>query len=230
MRLQPRNNKISIYNQSTKSATKIGPTSTAMNAFAQVWVNTPGPNSTSWGSSPSILVALPYLMPQKPKPTFLNPITFTFFSSSGTILNSDVTGPQSQRYFSITTDSTKGGFFIIQNFGGESIAMIEWRKHPVVEIFGTVSMRTSAEWLRLSPSKEYRLMASQGRYYRWTAHDRYIRVRGILTSQSNPQLFGRILQTQEGTAIELGIEALQLGLLKVLVVSTLLLLCGRNID
>ncbi|KAJ6613797.1 hypothetical protein B0H10DRAFT_1804756 [Mycena sp. CBHHK59/15] len=199
-----------------------------MNVFAQVWVSTPGPNSTSWGSSPSILGALPYLMPQKPKPTFLNPITFMFSSSSGMILNSDVTGPQSQRHFSIMTDSTKGGFSIIQNFGGESIAVIEWRKHPVVEIISTVSMRTSAEWLRLSHSKEYRLMASQGRYYRWTPHDRHFRLHN--ESQSNPQLFRRILQTQEGTAIELAIEALQLGLLKVLVVATLLLLCGRNID
>ncbi|KAJ7936167.1 hypothetical protein B0H13DRAFT_1589722, partial [Mycena leptocephala] len=48
----------------------------------------------------------------------------------------------------------KEGFPSFKNFGGESIAMIEWRKHPVVEIFGTVSMRTSAEWLRLSPSNE----------------------------------------------------------------------------
>ncbi|KAJ7875208.1 hypothetical protein B0H13DRAFT_1632765, partial [Mycena leptocephala] len=172
--------------------------------------------------------ALPYPMPHKPTPTFLNPITFTFSNPGGTILNSAVTGPQSQRYFSVTTDPTKGGFSIVQNFGGESIAVIEWRKHPVVEIFGTVSTRTSAQWLRLSHSKEFRLMAFQGYYYRWTPHDRYIRLHDA--SQFNPQLLGRILQSQEGTIIEVAVEALKLGLLKVLVVATLLLMCGRNID
>jgi hypothetical protein len=90
----------------------------------------------------------------EPTPTFLNPITFTVSSPRGTILNSAITGPQSQRYFSVTTDSTKGGFSIVQNFSGEIIAVIKLRKHPVVEIFGTVSTRTSAHWLKLSPSKE----------------------------------------------------------------------------
>ncbi|KAJ7894596.1 hypothetical protein B0H14DRAFT_2334299, partial [Mycena olivaceomarginata] len=165
---------------------------------------------------PSIFGALPYPMPHKPTPTFLNPITFTFSNPGGTILNSAVTGPQSQRYFSVTTDSTKGGFSIVQNFGGESIAVIEWRKHPVVEItFDEDQVRTIFIWKAEHNTgvHRFRLMAFQG-YYRWTPHDRYIRVRGILT----------------GTIIEVAVEALKLGLLKVLVVATLLLMCGRNID
>ncbi|KAJ7878360.1 hypothetical protein B0H14DRAFT_2501051 [Mycena olivaceomarginata] len=199
-----------------------------MNPFAQAWVNHPLPNSKSCGSSPSIFGALPYPMFHEPTPTFLNPITFTVSSPRGTILNSAITGPQSQRYFSVTTDSTKGGFSIVQNFSVEIIAVIEWRKHPVVEIFGTVSMRTSAHWLKLSPSKEFRLMAFQGCCYRWTPYDQYIRLQNA--SQSNPQLFARILQIQDRIMIEVAGEALKLGFFKVLVVATLLLMCGRNID
>jgi hypothetical protein len=93
-------------------------------------------------------------MPPNSASAAFNYIKFTLSSPQGTILNSVVTGPQSQKYYRITTDSTERGFSLVQDFGGEIIAVIEWRKHPTVEIFGTVSKRTSAQWLMLSPSKE----------------------------------------------------------------------------
>lgn len=49
-------------------------------------------------------------------------------------------------------------------------------------------------------------------------------------SHRDPQLLGRVFQGQKGTTIEVTVEALKLRFLKVLVVATLLLICGRNID
>lgn len=48
-------------------------------------------------------------------------------------------------------------------------------------------------------------------------------------SRRDPQLLGRVFQGQKGTTIEVTVEALKLRFLKVLVVATLLLICGRNI-
>lgn len=128
-----------------------------MNPFLQGWSNTSSSNANqnpSWGTSPSIFGVLPYpIPPTNTIPTIPNLTTFTFFSSNGSILNSVVTGPQSKRYFRVTTDSTTAGFSIVQNARRESIAMIEWRKHPVVEIVGILSKRNSAQWLALSPDK-----------------------------------------------------------------------------
>lgn len=139
-----------------KSAAEIGlaaKTSTTTNPFAQAWENTTSPNLV-----PSVFGALPYSMPPNSASAAFNYNTFTFSSPRGTILNSVVTGPRSQKYYRITTDSTERGFSIVQNFGGEIIAVIEWRKHPTVEIFGAVSKTTSARWLMLSPSKECALL------------------------------------------------------------------------
>ncbi|KAJ7457663.1 hypothetical protein B0H11DRAFT_1925092 [Mycena galericulata] len=202
-----------------------------MNPFLQGWLNpsaNPTNQNTPWGSIPSVFGVLPYPTPPAPTPTVPSLTTFTFSSPSGSILNSVVTGPQSQRFFRVTTDSTTAGFSVVQNTRRESIAMIEWRKHPVVEIIGTLSKRNSAQWLTLSPDKAYRLMTVQGRNFRWMPDDRYICLYSATTA--NPQFFGRISQNQEGTTIEVTTEALQLGLLEVFVVSTLLLMCGRNID
>ncbi|KAJ7750955.1 hypothetical protein DFH07DRAFT_542591 [Mycena maculata] len=199
-----------------------------MNPFLQGWSNTSG-SPTPWVASPSVFGVLPYptpaptLAPATPKLD-----TYTFSSSSGTVLNSVVTGPHSQRYFRVTTDSTTAGFSVVQNVRNESIAMIEWRKHPVVEIIGIVSKRNSAQWLTLSPDKASRLMNVRGRNFLWMPDDRCISL--YSASSSNPQFFGRVSQNQNGTTIEMTAEALQVGLLETFVVSTLLLMSGRNID
>jgi hypothetical protein len=123
-----------------------------MNPFSQGWSNGP-PNPTnnaSWGPSPSVYGALPYTAPPNSAP---NVIGFAFLPSNGTVLNSIINGPKSQTYFRVTTDSTTAGFSMVQNARNETIAMIEWRKHPVVEICGVVSKRNSSQWLALSPDK-----------------------------------------------------------------------------
>ncbi|KAJ7938683.1 hypothetical protein B0H13DRAFT_1587498, partial [Mycena leptocephala] len=174
---------------------------------------------------PSIFGALPYSMPPNSASAAFNYVRFTFSSPQGTIWNSVVTGPRSQKYYRITTDSTERGFSIVQNFGGEIIAVIEWRKHPTVEIFGTVSKRTTEH---NTCFHRFRLTIFQGYYCTWTPDDQYIRLHDA--SRRDPQLLGRVFQGQKDTTIEVAVEALKLRFLKVLVVATLLLICGRNID
>ncbi|KAF7365464.1 hypothetical protein MVEN_00419400 [Mycena venus] len=200
-----------------------------MNPFSQGWSNTTNNSrnagqSASYGQGPSVYGALPYPTPT-PTP---NVIGFTFVTSSGSVLNSIVNGPQSQTYFRVTTDTTSAGFSVVQNSRLETITIIEWRKHPVVEICGIVSKRSSSQFLALSPDKTHRLMNVRGRNYRWMPDAHYIGLYSV--SAVNPQFFGRISQTRDGTEFEVTAEALQLGLLEIFVVSAVLLMCGRNID
>ncbi|KAJ7933285.1 hypothetical protein B0H13DRAFT_1592466 [Mycena leptocephala] len=188
-----------------------------MNPFSQGWI--PIPNTAPTPSVFSVLPTLPYTGQPNTSP---NVIKFTFSPSNGTVLNSFINGPQLEFYFHVTTDSTTTGFSVVQNSTCESIAMIEWHNHPIVEIFGgIVSKRNSAQWLKLSRDKTHRLMSFGGRNYIWSPEEH--------ASPTSRQFFGRISQGQDGTAFEVTPEALQFGLLEIFVVASLLLMCGRNI-
>ncbi|KAF8208587.1 hypothetical protein K438DRAFT_1961186 [Mycena galopus ATCC 62051] len=201
-----------------------------MNPFSQGWSNTTNNrNATHSGASrgpgqASVYGALPYA----PTTSTPNVISFAFLTSTGTVLNSVVNGPQSQTYFRVTTDSTAAGFSMVENTRHETIAIIEWRRHPVVEISGVVSNRSTSQFLPLSPDRTHRLMNVRGRNFRWMPDAHHVGLYSM--SPVNPQFFGRISQTRGGTTFEISAEALQLGLLDIFVVSALLLMCGRNID
>ncbi|KAJ7668025.1 hypothetical protein B0H17DRAFT_950228 [Mycena rosella] len=200
-----------------------------MNPFAQGgWSNSYNSNAVNnnqWGTSPSVYGALPYSTPPTTTPQF---ITFTFSPLDGTILNSIVIGPHSRTYFRITTDSTSSGFSVVQNPKLESVTLVEWRNHPIVEVRDIVSKRSTSQWLALSSDKTYRVMSARGRNFRWTPSASYIELHS--TGVPNPQLFGRLSQGQSGAILELTTEAVQVGLLEVGVASALLLMSGRNID
>ncbi|KAJ7242879.1 hypothetical protein B0H12DRAFT_1023433 [Mycena haematopus] len=199
-----------------------------MNPFSQGWSNTTNNRNANQGASrgpgPSVYGALPYA----PRTSTPNVIGFSFSTSTGTLLNSVVNGPQSQTYFRVTTDSTAAGFSMVQNARHETIAIIEWRKHPVVEICGIVSNRNTSQFLTLSPDRTHRIMNVRGRNFRWMPDAHHVGLYSV--SPVNPQFFGKISQTGDGTTFEISAEALQLGLLEIFVVSALLLMCGRNID
>ncbi|KAJ7808877.1 hypothetical protein B0H14DRAFT_2868498 [Mycena olivaceomarginata] len=191
-----------------------------MNPFSQGWSNTTntrnagaGQSGSQWRQGPSVYGALPYPA-QNATP---NAIGFAFLPSNGgtSVLNS------SQTYFRVTTDSTAAGFSM-------TIAIIEWRKHPVVEICGIVSNRKTSQFLPLSADRTHRLMNVRGRNFRWMPDTQSVGLYSV--SPVSPQFFGRICQTRDGTTFEVTAEALQLGLLEIFVVSALLLMCGRNID
>ncbi|KAJ7141771.1 hypothetical protein C8R43DRAFT_892557 [Mycena crocata] len=200
-----------------------------MNPYAQGgWSNSQNSNASNnppvWGTSP-LYGALPYSTPLSAAPTFL---TFTFSPLDGTILNSLVLGPNSRTYFRVTTDSNATGFSVIQNPKLESVALVEWRRHPIVEIRDIVSKRATSQLLALSLDKTHRILSARGRNFRWTPSEGYIELHS--TGVANPQLLGRISQGQSGVILELTTEAIQIGLLEVCVTSAILLMSSRNID
>ncbi|KAJ7109607.1 hypothetical protein C8R43DRAFT_1161443 [Mycena crocata] len=200
-----------------------------MNPYAQGgWSNSHNPNAANnqpWGTGASVYGALPYVPPPSSTPNFH---TFAFVSSDGTVLNAHIVGPQSRTYFRVNTNSTSSGFSVIENSNLQSISVIEWGRHPVVEIRDILSKRSTATWLALSPDKTHRVMTVRGKNFCWTPTEDYIEL--CNTGVANPQLYGRISQSSSGTILELTSEAVRIGLLEVGVVSTLLLMSGRSID
>ncbi|KAJ6514118.1 hypothetical protein DFH09DRAFT_941203 [Mycena vulgaris] len=200
-----------------------------MNPFAQSgWSNSYNPQSTNhptWGTVPSVYGALPYSTPPPAAPRF---ITFTLSPLDGTILNSLVIGPQSRTYFRVTTDSTSSGYSVVRNSQLESVTLVEWRSHPIIEVRDAVSKRRTSQWLALSPDKDYRVMSARGRNFRWTPNGDYIELNSA--GVTGPQLFARLSQGQSGPVLELTAEAVQDGLLEACVTAALLLMSGLNID
>ncbi|KAJ7269618.1 hypothetical protein C8J57DRAFT_1066756 [Mycena rebaudengoi] len=162
-----------------------------------------------------------------PTPAFLS---FIFASTDGTVLNSTIIGPQSRKYFQVSTDSTTSGYSVVQNSQLESVAMIEWGNNPIVEIREIVARQQTSQFLPLSPDKSQviSILHARGRRFRWTPSDRYIEL--YSTSTANPRLFARISQRQSGIKLEITAEGVQIGLLEVCVVSALLLMSGHSID
>lgn len=123
------------------------------NPYAQGgWKNAANSNaissSTTW-PQPSIFGALPY--PTQNPPSMFVAFRFTSFSPS--IFNSTVMGPQAKTYFRVNTDIPTPGFTVIANAANQPVIIIEWSKHPVLEIRGFVSKRRSSQWLELAPEK-----------------------------------------------------------------------------
>ncbi|KAJ7246365.1 hypothetical protein C8J57DRAFT_726515 [Mycena rebaudengoi] len=182
-----------------------------MNPFIQSWTQ------SSYNATDAIISPLS-------SPSFLK---FTFLFPDATILNSAVIGPDSRPCFYVTTDSCTSGISLIQNANSQNIAIIEWRQHPVVEILEVIPKRHSSQWLKLSSDKRYRIMNAQRQGFKILPRDDYI---GLYTITANPQLVGRISQSSEGITLEVRTEAAQIGLIDAFVTSTVLLMCGRNID
>ncbi|KAK7048098.1 hypothetical protein R3P38DRAFT_2867347 [Favolaschia claudopus] len=118
---------------------------------------------------------------------------------------------------------------MIEDSMQQTVGIIEWRKHPVIEISGVVPKTSSAHFLPLSPDRSHRLMAVRGVNYKWMPDAHHISLYNA--SPISPQFYGKLSQSRDGSiAFEITVEALEQGLLEVFVVSALLLMCGRNID
>jgi hypothetical protein len=123
-----------------------------MNPYAQGgWSNPLNPSAVNnpTGTNTSVYGALPYFS-QSATPAFLS---FIFASTDGTVLNSTIIGPQSRKYFQVSTDSTASGYSVVQNSQMESVALIEWGNNPIVEIREIVARQQTAQFLPLSPDK-----------------------------------------------------------------------------
>jgi hypothetical protein len=125
-----------------------------MNPFAQGgWKNPANPDAAPPGTipQPSIFGALPFATGNA-SPKF---IPFRFTSFSPTILNSTVTGPNSQTYFRVKTDVPTVGRTVIHNSANQPMIVIEWVKPPVIEIRDILSKRHTSKWLALSADRRY---------------------------------------------------------------------------
>ncbi|KAJ7509558.1 hypothetical protein B0H11DRAFT_1846605 [Mycena galericulata] len=187
------------------------------NPYSQGW---PGSNSNT--GTPSIFGALPFPAPDS-LPTFFS---FRFTSFNPTVLNCTIIGPKSRPYFRIMTDAPMPGVTVFQNSNGQNISLVQWHRHPEVEMRNVSRQRTS-EMLALSNDQSSRTMSVSGRTLTFTPRDNFI---WIYSGGTQPEVLGRISRSQDTVTLELTGEAIHLGLLEPAVVATFLLQCGRNID
>jgi hypothetical protein len=169
------------------------------NPFAQGgWTNAANPNAGSSGNNipqPSLFGALPYPT-RNAAPNFMS---FRFTSFSPTIMDSTVTGSNSRTYFRVKTDVPTVGFTVIHNSANQPTIIIEWLKHPVIEIRDALSKRQTSQWLALSADQRcvvasftscnipirvfsYRKMTAVGKTFVWVPDGKYICVRLTPTS------------------------------------------------
>ncbi|KAJ7905900.1 hypothetical protein B0H13DRAFT_2508533, partial [Mycena leptocephala] len=192
------------------------------NPYTQGWQSTS--QSRANNGRPSIFGALPFTSPD-PLPTFFS---FRFTSFNPTILNCSVIGPQSRPYFRIMTDTPMPGVSVFQNSNGQNIALVQWHRHPEVELRNIVARQRVSEMLSLSPDQRFsRGMTVNGTAFTLTPRDNFI---WIYSTASQPELLGRISRGRNAVTLELTGEAIHLGILEPAVVATFLLQCGRNID
>ncbi|KAJ7830320.1 hypothetical protein B0H14DRAFT_2353667 [Mycena olivaceomarginata] len=198
------------------------------NPFAQGgWPNAANPNAGSSGTGsspqPSIFGALPYPT-RNPTPMFM---TFRFTQFSPTIMDSTVIA-NSRTYFRVKTDVPTVGYTVIHNSANQPTIVIEWLKHPVIEIRDILSKRQTSQWLELSADKTYRTMTARGKTFLWVPDGSHISL--YSAGLGAPQIYARVAREEGAVALELTSEAIQIGLLEVAVAAALLLQCGRNID
>ncbi|KAJ7822816.1 hypothetical protein B0H14DRAFT_2370489 [Mycena olivaceomarginata] len=199
-----------------------------MNPYAQGgWRNTGNPNAASGSNTvpqPSIFGALPFVTPS-PLPMF---VSFRFTSYSPSILNSTVMGPQAQTYFHVNTDIPTPGFTVITNSANQPTAIIEWARHPVLEIRGIVPKQQTSQWLALAPEKRYRTMTVKNKTFVWAPDGESICL--YSPGLGAPQTHARVTREEGAVALDITSDAIQMGLLDVCVAAALLLQCGRKID
>ncbi|KAJ7486597.1 hypothetical protein FB451DRAFT_1082084 [Mycena latifolia] len=192
-----------------------------LNPYSQGWQNTAA--SSYPNGRPSIFGALPFPSPN-PLPTFL---AFRFTAFSPTIMNCTIVGPQSRPYFRITTDAPMPGVSVFQNSNGQNVALVQWHRHPEVEIRTVVERQRTSEMLALSTDQSSRMMTVSGTTITFTPRDNFI---WLYSTAPQPEILGRISRGQNTVTLELTGEAIHIGILEPAVVATFLLQCGRNID
>ncbi|KAJ7889756.1 hypothetical protein B0H13DRAFT_1626588 [Mycena leptocephala] len=198
------------------------------NPFAQGgWTNAANPNAGSSGNiipQPSLFGALPYPT-RNATPNFMS---FRFTSFSPTIMDSTVMGSNSRTYFRVKTDVPTVGFTVIHNSANQPTIIIEWLKHPVIEIRDALSKRQTSQWLALSADQSYRKMTAVGKTFVWVPDGKYICL--YSAGLGAPQIFARVSREEGAVALELTTEAIQIGILESCVAAAFLLQSGRKID
>ncbi|KAJ7117172.1 hypothetical protein C8R44DRAFT_627037 [Mycena epipterygia] len=163
--------------------------------------------------------------PPAPPPAF---VTFQFTSFNPTLLDSTVLGPSSQFYFHVSTASRPLRYTAVRDSTNEAITVIEWLKHPVIEIRDALTKQAVSQWLVLSSDKSYRTMNFDGRSFVWSPEGNYVCL--YSTGLEAPRIYARIFRDANALALDLTAEAINMGMLDVCVAAALVLQSGRNID
>jgi hypothetical protein len=120
------------------------------NPLAQGWADNETLSADDFVLTP-VFGALPYALPRTPSPPPFT--TYRFVSETNSILNSVVLDPSSNRCYEVTTDPEMPDYSILKNAKGKSVALIEWKSHPDVEVRGALQKQAVKDWLKLSPDK-----------------------------------------------------------------------------
>ncbi|KAJ7669505.1 hypothetical protein DFH06DRAFT_1038620 [Mycena polygramma] len=178
---------------------------------------------------PSVFGALPYPVPPSSQGYAAGPNLTTFYLTSLNpgVLNCAVIGPHSRLAYAISTDDNMPGYTVVKNAERKSIALIEWTRHPRVEIRGAVPKQDTQAWLKISRNQTYRTMTVRGFQYTLVPDNQYI---NLCSSGTTPQFLGRISRGDDTVVVEMTSDAIQLGLQDSTVVAAVLLQCGHNID
>jgi hypothetical protein len=111
---------------------------------------------TQWQPTASLYGALPYGRPPSPPASAIFYIT----AFKPTILNSKVLGPQQRKLYDIITDSRDSDYTVLRKEDdGQNVALVEWRRNPLVEVRGAFSKRRVSEWLPLSADQRFVFLA-----------------------------------------------------------------------
>ncbi|KAF8069102.1 hypothetical protein FPV67DRAFT_1105841 [Lyophyllum atratum] len=189
------------------------------------WAESGQGQSSPWPANPppSVLGALPY-----PTISYASSIvTYHITSFSPNVLNSKVVGPQGHVHFIIRTDNEMPGYTAIKNSQQSSIALIEWKSSPIIEIRNLLTKQPVKSWLRLTHDRSARSMEVRGVKYLWAPHNQSINLHAGDFART---FLANVSRTQTSIAIQITSDALQQRLLESVVIAALLLQCGRNID
>lgn len=95
--------------------------------------------------------ALPHYIP------VLSPsiITFVFLSPDQDILNCDVTDASFRESYKITTNKRGLGRTTIKRADGEISGIIDWQRHPEIEVPGSFQKERASALLELAPDRRY---------------------------------------------------------------------------
>ncbi|KAJ7626093.1 hypothetical protein FB45DRAFT_836333 [Roridomyces roridus] len=181
------------------------------------------PNSSRQTSSnnpnPSVHGALPFAA----DPTRSNNLHFHFTAFNPTILNCTVVGKNTVPYYKIVTDDSMRGYTVVKNLEDKTIALVEWKQHPLVEIRKIVPKQ------RVGENPSHRRMTGSEQDYVWAPRKNAICLYPADTL--TPELLAQILLAPDGTvSLEITQAAVSAGLVERCVLATLLLQCGRKID
>lgn len=116
------------------------------------WADAGQHPSAAYGQAappPSVFGALPTTSSIAPAS---NMATYHATSFSPTIFNSTVVGPQGELCFHIVTDNELSGYTVFKDAQNKSVALIEWKTPPTVELRGIMS-GSARSWLRLSQDR-----------------------------------------------------------------------------